>query len=248
MSSDQVPHKRAPVHVKTEVLTIDQNVNDPKKIITHTGPVLFSSNVTLIRCAKIVLKAGILTLDNSRGNLALEIGEIDTVDPRDQNGVPDDGMHFGGVTGHIGHIIGTGLQGDFGKIGRGSHDLVIDLVDGIAVAYEDPKPKHQDGWQVMEGKNITFRTLNYTGGPNSNHAALFCNPNDPGHTVNDATLIQDVVALGGKVVTKATGIALGACTRCGARNMDITAHFPFHTNEYTVDEINEGNKLKHPTK
>lgn len=230
-------------------LIIKQNVDDPTEVITHDGPILFTQEVELVRARAIVAAHGFVTFDGQDGSMLLDVGKLSASDPRDQAGKPADAFHLGGVTGRIGRVIGTGLQADLGKIGRNTRDLRIHHSVGHAVAMEKAQQgggavgdTHQDGWQVMQAQRVTIDVLDYTGGPSSNHAALFISTNATADWAGDPTQIQDVVALGGVIYTKAAGVVLAACTRCGARNLHITAHYPWEQAKgATIDPIDEGN-------
>lgn len=232
-----------------QTLHITSNIDDATEVITHTGPVLIEQSVELLRVKAIVVQHGFVTFDGQDASMRLDVGKLSASDPRDQQGKPADAFHLGGVSGRIGHVIGTGLQADLGKIGRNTRDLRIHHSVGHAVAMEKAQvgggavgDTHQDGWQVMQAQRVTFDVMDYTGGPNSNHAALFVSTNATADWAGDPTQIQDVVALGGVIYTKAAGVVLGACTRCGARNLSITAHYPWEqSKDATIDPIDDGN-------
>lgn len=229
---------------KLTLLEITDNLDDPTEVISNVGPIHIAQSVERLRVKGIVATHGYVWFDGVDGSISLEVASISSADPRDVHGVPDDSFHLGGITGHIGTLSGAGLQGDMVKVGRGTHDLLVDHSIGHAVAYEDPKPKHQDGWQIMAGHNVTVRQFEYYGGPNSNHAAWFCSPNDPGRDAaySDPSLITDCVIESGVIVTKAAGVVLAGCTRCGARNTHIQAHFPWRLAKgLAVDPVDEGN-------
>lgn len=231
----------------SSALDITEDINDPNKVIEHEGVVNIAKSVKLIRVHAIRVVHGNIGFDGAKGSTSLDIAEMTVDDPRDLGGVPTDAFHLGGVSGKIGLMKGTGLQRDLGKIGKGANKLVIDHAVGVAVAMElkdtfDPKHiPHQDGIQIMNGWNIAINILDYTGGPDTQHAAFFCNPGGPDGDDTISTLIHDCVVLGGTINTKATGIALGACTRCGARNMSITAKYPFRKNEFTKLPVDVNN-------
>lgn len=229
-----------------KTLEISQNIDKPLEVIKHEGPVLITEAVELLRLKAIYITHGFLTFDGG-GSQRLDVKKLTVNDPRTQAGEPTDGYHLGGVTGRLGMVIGSGLQGDFGKIGRGTHDLVIEHAVGNAVAMEEPQAgggaagdKHQDGWQVMQAANVTFELLDWYGGPSTNHAGFFCNPQKGDD--EDSELITNVVVLGGVMKTKAAGVALGACTGCGVRNMHIEAKFPWRVDSVlTKRPVNENN-------
>lgn len=234
----------------SETFVLDENVNDPKKVFNLTGPMVVTKKCELLRCRAIVIEQGFLQLNGRDGSIRLEVRRTEVDDPRTAAAEPTDAYHLGGACGRIRSMVGTGLQGDLAKIGSGAHDLTLEHVDGYAVAMEKPQEgggaagdKHQDGVQIMNAYGVTIGELNYTGGPSSNHAAFFCNPGGPTGDDTDPRTIHDCIVLGGTIKTKATGIALGACTRCGARNMLITAKFPFRRNEFTRQPVDEGNLI-----
>lgn len=237
---------------KLDLLNITEDIVDTKRVITHTGPVKVASSVKRIEVKAMYISHGFLNFDGL-GDLEVRIKKIVVTDPRGPDGKADDGFHLGGITGVIEQIIGSGLQLDMGKIGGGTHDLEIDSSIGHAVAmgwvqagHGTPGDAHQDGWQVMHAARVTFHELNYFGGPNSNHAALYCQPNKAKEDIdeNDPTLVVDCVANGGIINTKAQGIVLGACTGCGARNMHITASRPFLSDkQLSINPINENNDI-----
>lgn len=232
-------------HLPTlKLLTIADNIDDPNEVITNVGPIQIASSVERLNVKAILATHGYVWFDGVDGSISLAVGTISAADPRDKNGKPQDAFHLGGVTGAIATLNGDGLQGDMVKVGRGTHDLLVGHSIGHAVAYEDPKPKHQDGWQIMEGHKITVQVFDYFGGPNSNHAAWYCSPNDPGRdsAYSDPSLITDCVIESGTIVTKAAGVVLAGCTRCGARNLHIQAHFPWRLAKgLPVDPVDEGN-------
>lgn len=229
-------------------LTITKDINDPNKVIEFEGPVIFDKSVKLVRAQAIRVVEGIITFNGTKASTKVDIDELTVDDPRDLKGVPTDAYHLGGIIGRIGLIKGTRLQRDLAKIGSGSNGLLIDHAIGVATAMElkdtfDPDHiPHQDGIQIMNGWNIVINQLDYVGGPDTQHAAFFCNP---AGSVQDsgAGLIHDCMVLSGTIETKASGIVLGDCTRCGAKNMTITAKYPFRVNKgRTRQPIDENNK------
>jgi hypothetical protein len=224
-------------------------MDEPSKIITHDGPVNVLKSVRLLRVRAIIIKQGSLNFDGNKGSTRVFVEQLTVDDPRQLDGTPTDAFHLGGISGGIGNLKGTGLQRDLAKIGKGANHLTIGYAVGEAVAMElkpgmDPDHiPHQDGFQIMNGWNITIQKLDYTGGPDTQHAAFFCNPGGPGADDTVSSLIHDCVVLGGTIITKATGIALGACTRCGAKNMHIEAKYPFRKNEHTKLPVNQNNEL-----
>jgi hypothetical protein len=235
--------------VATGALDITKNIDDPTKVIRFEGPVNIDKSVKLIRVAAIYVQHGNIGFDGTKGSTKVEIAEVIIDDPRDLAGLPTDAFHLGGISGHIGLLRGTGLQRDLAKVGKGANGLMVDHSIGEAVAMElkpDMDPDHiphQDGWQIMNGWNITINQLDYTGGPDTQHAAFFCNPGGPGGDETNSKLIHDCVVLSGTIITKATGIALGACTRCGTKNMTITAKYPWRIDKQrTKQPIDVNNK------
>jgi hypothetical protein len=68
---------------------------------------------------------------------------------------PNDGVFLGsGCTGFIGSITVDQWHGDGIKVGAGAHDLEVGSIDIHCYAHD--AGKHQDGVQVMGGKNIKF--------------------------------------------------------------------------------------------
>jgi len=237
----------------TAALNIMRDINDRGKVIQHEGPVNVDKSVKLLRVKAIYVKHGDINFNGTKGSTEVDIDEMVVTDPRDLSGKPTDGFHLGGIRGHVGLIQGEGLQRDLAKAGNGTSFLVVDHSIGLAVAMElkdtfDPDHiPHQDGWQIMNGWNITIRRFDYTGGPDTQHAAFFCNPGG-GSAGASSGLIHDCVVLGGKINTRATGIALGACLRCGAKNMNITAKYPFRKDKertkVPIDENNTKNVIR----
>lgn len=226
------------------LLEITENIDAPLEVIKHTGPIHIAQSVEYLNVKAIVATHGSVTFDGQDGSMQVNAASITATDPRDKKGVPTDAFHLGGITGIIGALSGSGLQGDMAKVGRGTRNLIVGASIGHAVAFEDPKPKHQDGWQLMEAHHVTVHHFEYYGGPNSNHAAWFCSPNDPGRDADysDPSLITDCVIEEGIIVTKAAGVVLAGCTRCGARNTKITAHYPWRLAKgLAVNPVDEGN-------
>jgi len=232
------------------IFEITENIDDTKLVIEHAGVVRIARSVEFIRVKAIIVQGGFIDFNGDAGSQKIKIGKLSVSDPRDNQGRPFDAIHLGGVTGTIGKVIGTGLQQDLGKIGQGTRKLVIgsSVSQHVAIEWtpEPGHPPHQDGWQIMWAKDVTLGDMTFVGGPNTNHAAWYCQPNKSSSDIDptDPTLVVNCVVQGGTIITKATGIALGACTHCGAMDMHIEAHYPFIAKKgRAIDAVNVDNEL-----
>jgi hypothetical protein len=186
------------------------------------------------------------------GNLKLsgelELGQVIVVNPTAGDGTPDNGLYLSGATGVIGSVSTYGTKRDHGKIGSGTHDLVIGTWLGRCWP-PDPtpagqEPVHRDGLQVSSALRVTLGFFDFRNQfPGATNGGIWINPQKSGGQVdpNDPTLIQDFVVEGGRIENPNAAIHLGACTRCGARNTLLVAKRPLRLKDTAVDVIDEGN-------
>jgi hypothetical protein len=118
----------------------------------------------------------------------------------------NDGVYLrSGCTGYIGSITVDQWRGDGIKIGAGSHDLVIGKINVHCYAHDDGK--HQDGVQVMGGKNIKVKS-GYVG----------C------YSANDSQLMMHIGAAGQELPTK---VIFNKITADPAGVRDPTGQLPY---------------------
>jgi hypothetical protein len=218
-------------------------------VFTHQ-PVDFLAGV---RCRQIVVYFAQLELCGE-----LDVDEIIVIDPREGGYWPDgkdtDAVHLGGATGRIGELVTLDTGQDVCKVGRGTHDLVIDSWFSRAKPREQREEGvpsvHQDGFQFMNAQRVTIEHADYES-PTGNNAGLWFNPisvgsADPGNAQNP-DLVVDCVCNGGRIVNRNHGVHLGPSTRCGARNTLLVGKRPYAklVNAPVVDPVDDQNtKIK----
>lgn len=150
-----------------------------------------------------------------------------------------DAVHFhSGCTGTIGKLTIVQYQGDGIKVGQGAHDLTIE--SGSVSCFDHAAGKHQDGVQVMGGRNIVFRNLTVQC-QSANNAAFFVNEGTSSSEV-PTNIICDGCFLSGGGIT----VRIYHSVSSGVRNSTIVAgHLsPFHIDKSTaVDPINTNNAI-----
>src|SRR4051812_40607181 len=105
-----------------QVLDITQDIDDPTKVIRFEGRVNIAKNVKLVRLQGIYATHGDINFNGKNGSTIVDVDALTVDDPRDLSGVPTDGFHLGGISGHIGLLKGTRLQRDLAKAGQGTNN------------------------------------------------------------------------------------------------------------------------------
>ena len=228
---------------KGSSVVFDTYLKKPGKNLSYTG-----KQVEIQKGAKlgsITVISGTLKISGE-----VEIGEIHVSDPRLADGTCADGIWLSGMSGNVEVIEIRKTQRDMGKVGRGTHDLLIGTFLGRAIALEDTDfppghPPHRDGIQCMSCHRVTIENVDIENLiPGATNGGLFMQPNkadDDNVDQNDPGLVTDFVVLGGKITFPNSGINLGACSGCGARNTTLEAQRPFRTGKNTVNPVDENN-------
>lgn len=150
-----------------------------------------------------------------------------------------DAVHIhSGCTGSIGKLTVVQYQGDGVKVGQGAHDLVIE--SGSVSCFQHAAGKHQDGVQVMGGRNIVFRNLTVQC-QSSNNAAFFINKGTTSSEVPTNVICDGCFLSGGGITVR-----IYDSVSSGVRNSTIVAgHLaPLHINKGSaVDPINVNNSV-----
>ncbi len=150
-----------------------------------------------------------------------------------------DAVHIhSGCTGSIGKLTVVQYQGDGVKVGQGAHDLVIE--SGSVSCFQHAAGKHQDGVQVMGGRNIVFRNFTVQC-QSSNNAAFFINKGTTSSEVPTNVLCDGCFLSGGGITVR-----IYDSVSSGVRNSTIVAgHLaPLHINKGSaVDPINVNNSV-----
>jgi hypothetical protein len=170
---------------------------------------------------------------------AVDVGSVTvTIDA----GVAKNGVLLGaGCTGHIGFIRVKQSNSDGIKVGAGAHDLVID--GGSIVCAGRAPGVHQDGVQVMGGRNIVFRNLDVRCATANDSQAMIH------QGAGQQELPTDVVFDGGRfgdaTQTGAYGVSIGDSVRSGFRNATICpAHLhTFFVGSGALDPVDVGNRV-----
>jgi hypothetical protein len=197
-------------------------------------------------------KLGSITVTGGTLKIAgeIDIGEIIVIDPRLKDGSCADAIWLGNVNGMVESIQTLKTQRDMGKIGQGTHDLVIGHWLGRAVELEDTDfppghPPHRDGIQCMRAHEVTIETVDIENRfPGATNGGLWLNPNkadDENVDQNDPNYITNFVVEGGQIIFPNAAIHLGACTGCGARNTRLEAKRPLRVNKEAVDVVDDNN-------
>jgi hypothetical protein len=228
-------------------------VANPNKI-TYSEPLLAPGVALAWDGKQVELAAGgdcsSLTVTNGTLRLSGELrcSQVVTVNPTGGVGAPENGLYLAGASGWLGIVLTAGTRRDHGKIGSGTHDLVIGAWHGRCSppleTAEGAEPVHRDGLQVMSAERVRIGWIDLQNPyPGATNGGLWLNPNKSDDAIdqNDPTLIQDVVIEGGRIVFPNAAIHLGACTRCGAADTILIAQRPFRVNAEAVDPVDHGN-------
>ena len=150
-----------------------------------------------------------------------------------------DAVHIhSGCTGTIGQLTVVQYQGDGVKVGQGAHDLLVR--SGSVRCFGRAQGKHQDGVQVMGGKNIVFRDFNVQC-QTANNAAFFVNQGTSSSEVPTGIVCDGCFLSGGGITVR-----IYHSIASGVRNSTIVAgHLsPFRINKGSaVDPINVNNTI-----
>jgi hypothetical protein len=228
---------------------------NPNKI-TYTDPVVAPGQTLVYDTKQVEFAAGveasavIVVAGNLKLSGELSLAHVVVADPTDGDGSADNGLYLSGASGAIGTIQTLGCKRDQGKVGSGTHDLVVgNWACGCAPpdpTDEGEEPVHRDGLQVSSCERVTIKRLwlvnQYLGATNG---GIWVNPQKgQGDAVDqdDPTLIQDFVIEQARIIFPNAAVHLGACTRCGARTSLLAAQRPFRTDDRTVDAIDECNE------
>lgn len=156
-----------------------------------------------------------------------------------RGGGNDDAVHLhDGCTGRIGKITIVQYHGDAIKLGEGAHDLTIGSGSIRCLGRDDGK--HQDGIQVMGGRNVLFRGLDVRC-PTANNAAFFVNQGTNSDEAPTDVVCDGCFLSGGGITVRIYG-----SVRSGVRNSQIVAgHLsPFRVSkDSAVDPVNTGNTI-----
>jgi hypothetical protein len=226
---------------------------NPNKI-TYTEPLIAPGMACSWDGKQVELAAGAecssLTVTNGTLRLSGEllVAQVATVNPTDGDGEPDNGVYLSGATGRIGLVLTSGTRRDHGKIGSGTHDLIIGAWHGRCSPPLEPaegaEPVHRDGLQVMSAERVRIRWMDLQNPyPGATNGGLWLNPNKADDAIDamDPTLIREVVVCGGRILFPNAAIHLGACTECGAIGSLLMAQRPMRINPEAVSPVDLGN-------
>ena len=145
----------------------------------------------------------------------LDLGTIQVVlGPNDK---PGDAVAFrNGATGHVRAIIIETYCGDGIKVNAGCHDLIVDSVHLLCRG--KPDGKHQDGIQVMGGRNVKFMG-GYIGGYSVNNSQIMIHTGAGGQEVPEEVVFDSFVL--DPQGTGAYGASNGEGIRCGFTNLTL---------------------------
>jgi len=150
-----------------------------------------------------------------------------------------DAVHLhDGCTGRIGKLTIVQYQGDAVKIGEGVHDLSVDSGSIRCAGRADGK--HQDGIQVMGGRDVVLRDLDVRC-DTANNAALFINQGTNSAEAPTNVVCDGCFLSGGNITVRIYG-----SVRSGVRNSQIVSgHLsPLRVSkDSAVDPVNVGNTI-----
>jgi hypothetical protein len=150
-----------------------------------------------------------------------------------------DAIHIhSGCTGTIGKLTVVQYQGDGIKVGQGAHDLVVQ--SGSVSCLDRAAGKHQDGVQVMGGRNILFRNLTVQC-QTANNAAFFINQGTSSSEVPTDVVCDGCFLSGGGITVR-----IYHSVASGVENSTIVpGHLsPLHINKASaVNPINTNNTI-----
>jgi len=144
-----------------------------------------------------------------------------------------DAVHFhSGCTGTIDQLTVVQYQGDGVKVGQGAHDLTIR--SGSVRCLGRANGKHQDGVQVMGGRNILFRNFDVEC-QTANNAAFFVNEGTQSPEVPTG-IVCDACFLSGGGIT----VRIYHSVDSGVRNSTIVAG---HLSPMRIDKVSAVNPV-----
>jgi hypothetical protein len=153
-----------------------------------------------------------------------------------------DAVHFhSGCTGTIDQLTVVQYEGDGVKVGQGAHDLTIR--SGSVRCFGRANGKHQDGVQVMGGRNILFRNFDVEC-QTSNNAAFFVNQGTQSPEVPTGIVCDGCFLSGGGITVR-----IYHSVASGVKNSTIVAgHLsPMRIDKASaVDPVNANNTIAAP--
>lgn len=153
-----------------------------------------------------------------------------------------DAIHIhSGCTGTIDKLTVVQYQGDGVKVGQGAHDLVVQ--SGSVSCLDRAAGKHQDGVQVMGGRNILFRNFTVQC-QSANNSAFFVNQGTSSSEVPTGVVCDGCFLSGGGITVR-----IYHSVSSGVENSTIVAgHLsPLHINKSSaVNPVNTNNTIAAP--
>lgn len=144
-----------------------------------------------------------------------------------------DAVHIhSGCTGTIGQLTVVQYQGDGVKVGQGAHDLLIR--SGSVRCFDRAQGKHQDGVQVMGGRDIVFHDFDVQC-QTANNAAFFVNQGTSSPEVPTGIVCDSCFLSGGGITVR-----IYHSVASGVRNSTIVAG---HLSPMRIDKVSAVNPV-----